>query len=78
MVVQLDSDTNEWKSKNEKEPVLFSVDECLNYFEQIGRNTGYNIHPEEIFASCFQTLHQTDKVWVNPDMIEKFREVLKS
>lgn len=78
MVVELDNNSNLWKSVNKDNPILFSVDECSNYYEQIGRNTNYNIHPEEIFASCFQTLHLVDKVYKNPELIDRFKEILKS
>ncbi len=47
-----------------------------NFFEQIGRNTGYNIHPEEISAEHFVILLNEKKDIPNPELIEGMMEVL--
>jgi hypothetical protein len=35
------------------ESVIYSIDQIGNFFEQVGRNTNYIIHPEEILAENF-------------------------
>jgi hypothetical protein len=37
-------------------PIVVAIDEVSGYFEQIGRNTRYLIHPEEIAADNFMLL----------------------
>jgi hypothetical protein len=32
----------------------YTFDEVAGYYEQIGKNTSYNIHPEEISAEHFR------------------------
>lgn len=35
------------------EPIVYTLNEVANFFEQVGRNTNYIIHPEEILADNF-------------------------
>jgi hypothetical protein len=44
--------------------------------EQIGRNTGYVIHAEEILASNFELLVQGAPNAPSPEVLERIREVL--
>lgn len=61
-------------------PLLFHADEVDDYWTQIGRNTGYNIHPEEILADNFALLilgdGKTDGV-PTPRVLEELRRVLR-
>lgn len=56
------------------EPVLLSVSEVSGFFEQVGRNTGYIIHPEEILADNFAFLLGGQSV-ANPEILQKLRRV---
>jgi hypothetical protein len=45
---------NVWEAKtNGKQPILINISDITGYFEQIGENTNYIIHPEEILAENF-------------------------
>jgi hypothetical protein len=54
---------------------LYDVSEVTGFFEKIGRNTEYIIHPEEILADNFSLLLGEVDV-PNPEIIKKLAEVL--
>lgn len=55
---------------------LVKIEETEGFYEQIGRNTGYIIHPEEILADHFAMLVLHHKTVVSPIMLEKMERVL--
>jgi hypothetical protein len=58
------------------EPILHGRLDVEGYFEKIGRNTMYTIHPEEIAADNFALMvRQADDV-SNPEILEAFRKIL--
>jgi hypothetical protein len=61
------------------QPVIVTVAELANvsgFFEQIGNNTSYILHPEEILAENFVLLlNQTISI-PNPEIITKMKEIL--
>lgn len=59
-------------------PVLYDPHDLKEYFNKVGRNTSYIIHPEEIMASNFDLLVTGAKDLPNPEIIDAFREVLKN
>ena len=63
--------------KNGK-PVFFKPDEVEGFFEQIGRNTGYIIHPEETLANNFVHLMAGKQDLKNPEIPEKIEAILIS
>lgn len=58
-------------------PLLLSPNEVSGYFEKIGRNTKYIIHPEEILADNFALLILEQKNVASPDILERIIEVLQ-
>jgi len=56
------------------EPVLLAISEVSGFSEQVGRNTAYIIHPEEILADNF-ALMLTGRSVESPDVLRKLREV---
>lgn len=58
------------------EPVLFDVSQVTNFHEQIGRNTGYIIHPEETMADNFAYMVTQKQDVPNPEILDSVREVL--
>lgn len=60
-----------------KKPKLVGVDEVSGFFEQIGRNTGYIIHPEEILADNFALLVLRRKDLKSPEVIHRMSKILK-
>lgn len=57
---------------NEK---IYSIREVSNFFEQIGKNTRYIIHPEEIMASNFALLFEKEPKIQSPELIKKIESV---
>jgi deoxyribodipyrimidine photo-lyase len=43
------------------EPIMTKPEGAAGFFEQVGRNTGYLIHPEEILADNFELLVAADR-----------------
>jgi hypothetical protein len=58
----------------EGDPVLLAISEISGFSEQVGRNTGYIIHPEEILADNF-SLMVTGRSVESPEVLRKLREV---
>jgi hypothetical protein len=55
---------------------LVGPGELTGFFEQIGRNTQYIIHPEEILADNFSLLVR-EKTGPSPDILKKLADALK-
>jgi hypothetical protein len=70
-----DSKDFEIMSKDGK-PVFLDVRQVSGYFEQIGNNTGYIIHPEEILADNLVLLVFENKDIPSPDILEKIYRVI--
>ena len=54
-------------------PVLLSVAEVSGFFEQVGRNTAYIIHPEEILADNFALMLSGQSV-DSPEILPRLRQ----
>lgn len=46
------------------------------FFEQVGRNTNYVIHPEEILADNFSLLILGERRVPSPEILEKMQGIL--
>ncbi len=57
-------------------PQFFGVGDVGGFFEQIGRNTGYIIHPEELAADNFVMMLDGRADVPNPDLLSKMRTIL--
>ena len=58
-------------------PRLVEVKEVSGFFEQVGKNTQYIIHPEEILAVNFALIVMGETDFPSPDVAEKIRAILK-
>jgi len=56
---------------------LVGVNRVAGFFEQVGRNTDYIIHPEEILADNFSLLIRGEESIPSPEVIKKMREALE-
>ncbi len=66
-----------WQPKLAKTgPQLLDVSEVQDFFEQVGRNTEYLIHPEEILADNFSLLVRGERAAATPEIIERMRKIL--
>ena len=59
-------------------PILWNPDAVKGFFEQIGRNTNYVIHPEETLANNFIHLMTGKQDLKNPEIPKKIEAVLTS
>jgi hypothetical protein len=57
-------------------PILFDVDQVELFFEQVGRNTDYIIHPEEILAENFALLVLGEENAPSPEILLKVKNSL--
>jgi hypothetical protein len=57
-------------------PQLLEPDQLGGFAEQIGRNTGYIIHPEETLADNFSLMVMEKTGLPSPEVIAKMREIL--
>lgn len=60
-----------------KETVIYDINQAEDFFSQIGENTEYVINPEEILADNFSTLFISRKEIKSPKVIEQLKNVLK-
>lgn len=58
-------------------PLILKVKEVQNFYEQIGKNTSYILHAEEVSADHFEMLLNQDKSIPNPELIEAMKNVMK-
>jgi hypothetical protein len=59
------------------EPVVIDPRKEPVFFEKVGKNTNYIIHPDEILADNFVRLVMEDKDVETPRVVEEMRSVLK-
>ena len=60
-----------------RESKLAGMQQVSGFFEQIGKNTGYIIHPEEILADNFALLVLRKRDLRSPSIIKKLERILK-
>jgi hypothetical protein len=60
-----------------REPALLDVQEVTGFFEQIGQNTQYIIHPEEILAENFALIVSEAKDVRSPEILNKMKARLR-
>jgi hypothetical protein len=58
-------------------PTLVGIDRVSGFFEQIGRNTRYIIHPEEILAENVALLVLGEKKAPSPEVLKRIAEALE-
>jgi hypothetical protein len=59
-----------------EEPRMISQNRMSGFFEQIGRNTQYTIHPDEILADNFASLMMQDRNVRSPEILKKMETIL--
>ena len=57
-------------------PRLIGPETVSGFFEQVGKNTDYIIHPEEILAENFALLILGEQKVASPEILQKIKEVL--
>lgn len=74
-LMAIDRDTAKPILRDDK-PVMFQPREVEGFFEQIGNNTSYILHPEETLANNFVFLITKKQGLANPEIPEKIGGVL--
>ncbi len=59
------------------EPLLVRPGQVAGFYEQVGRNTDYIIHPEEILADNFALLVLGRTNIPNPEILDRMRGILR-
>jgi hypothetical protein len=59
-------------------PRLVPMSEVDGFYEQVGWNTGYILHPEEILADNFALLMLRERNVRSPEVIQKLEGILKA
>lgn len=62
----------------DKQPRLVGMQRISGFFEQVGRNTRYIIHPEEILADNFALLVMGRNNLPSPAILKKLEEILEN
>jgi hypothetical protein len=77
LVVEKDGRSGNFKPVTEgSSPKLVGMERISGFMEQIGKNTDYIIHPEEILADNFALLVLDARTAASPEILQKMREVL--
>ncbi|WOT05457.1 eCIS core domain-containing protein [Shewanella youngdeokensis] len=63
---------------NAQQPEIIAVSDLKGFFEQVGHNTDYIIHPEEIIADNFALLVTGKSQLVSPQITRQIEQVLLS
>lgn len=63
---------------NQGGPRLVGVEQVSGFFDQVGQNTSYIIHPEEILADNFALLVMGDSHVRSPEVLTKMKNALAS
>lgn len=58
-------------------PVIYSIKQVTGFFEQVGKNTQYIIHPEEILADNFAFAILNKSGLPNPEIVNDIKKKLK-
>jgi hypothetical protein len=59
------------------QPRLVDFDQVSGFYEQVGRNTEYIIHPEELLADNFAMLVMGDQDVPSPEILKRLRDILE-
>ena len=58
-------------------PIIYTIDEVSDFYEQVGTNTGYIIDPEEVLADNFVLMINQSKNLPSPWIIEQMKQEMK-
>jgi len=76
-LMRVKEENNTWQPLlKDGEPVLYSPQNLQGFWDKIGKNTNYIIHPEEIMASNFVLLVTGKKDLPNPEIVENMKKII--
>lgn len=62
---------------DKRHPELLTIEQVSGFYEQVGRNTEYIIHPEEILADNFRLILLGIKNPKSPDLLVNLNAALQ-
>ena len=77
LIVQKSGPDGSMVTYDAQKPILFDPGQAEGFFEQVGRNTQYIIHPEEILADNFALLFSAKKEAKSPEVLARIRKALE-
>lgn len=79
LIVEHDPETGTVKPSREGGRLrLVDVEEVAGFFEQVGRNTQYIIHPEEILADNFALMLLEEQDLPSPEIVSRMADILSN
>ena len=75
--LSLIGDTDKSIELVDNKPVIYNFKQVTGFFEQVGKNTQYIIHPEEILADNFAFAILNKAALPNKDIVDKIKMKLK-
>ena len=74
--LQLEGDVEKKIFQTNGQPVIQTLQQVSGFFEQVGKNTQYIIHPEEIMADNFTYTLLNSSGLQNPEIVEEIKKIL--
>lgn len=76
-LMQVEEQQGSWRAKREDDrPILIEPRGQASYHQQIGRNTSYVIHPEEVLADNFIHMVLNSPTLPDPKIVEQMRDLM--
>lgn len=70
-------DQNKTVVYKDGEPLILDIGQVSNFYEQVGKNTGYIIHAEEVSADHFELILNGDTNVPDLHLVEKLTQLIK-
>lgn len=77
LVVEHNAESGTVVVNNARSPVILKISEVKNFYEQIGKNSDYIIHAEELSADQFVQILNQEKDVPNPEILEAMKNAMK-
>lgn len=78
LIVSIDENGIPTAVMEDGKPKILRYNEVSGLYNQIGKNTNYNIHPEEVCAEHFMMLLAKNTTYSHPDLVDQMEDVLRS
>ncbi len=70
-------DNNKTAAYKDGKPMILDIEAVKNFYEQVGRNTGYIIHEEEVSADQFVMVLNQTKGLPNQELITAMKKAMQ-
>lgn len=76
LLIKKDADKQFKPVYSGQQPLIVDLDKVSGYLEQVGSNTHYIIHPEEILADNFALIITREQNIPSPEILDKMKDLL--